>query len=370
MKLALTATCLAAALIGAPLHAATDVESPQGLLKGQVPDNLPALKRVAITTFFVQYVTDFGIETKRKRGGSFHSKWKEPSAEVMQAATDALYAQLVSDLKAAGVEVVAGDLVDAQEAMAELRAVGRPSPARVDDNTLRKTSTLVTARKLPLVLATLPDAKLPSYATRPLEGTDPPGNLKGWDKQASDWLLGSNFELRSLPTIYFGQVKIAQSLNATALNVRLTIPLVDMGVTTCGNVHGWVAGWADCQNYADVTGLIKPNPRFVEAGTVFSFAQAGGNPGHRHVVALQRPVPIAGLKVSSDPERKSLDHSLFGVRSARGSGLIGALMGGAGVDKDEADFWVSVDAAGLEPALTAAGSTVFKELAQLLVNAK
>jgi hypothetical protein len=365
-----TTLALALALAWAPGWAATDVESPQGLLKGQVPDDLPALKRVAITTFFVQYVTDFGIETKRKRGGSFYSKWKEPSPEALQATTDALYTQLVADLKAAGVEVVAGDQVDAQEAMAELRAVGRPSPARVDDNTLRKTSTLVTARKLPLVLATLPDAKLPSYATRPLEGTDPPGNLMGWDKQASDWLLGSNLELRSLSTIYFGQAKIAQNLNATALNVRLAVALVDMGVTTCGNVHGWVAGLAGCESYADVTGLIKPNPRFVEAGTVFSFSQAGGNPGHRHVVALQKPVPIAGLKVTSDPERKSLDHSLFGVRSSRGSGLLGALMGGAGVNKDEADFWISVDAAGLEPALTAAGSTVFKELAQMLVNAK
>lgn len=360
MKLLLSALSLGIGLLASTAGAATDVESPQGLLKGQVPDNAAALKRVAIATFFVQYVTDFGIETKRKRGGTFYSKWKGPSPEVLQAATDALYAQLVADLKAAGVEVVAPDQVDTQAAMADLREVGRPSPATVNDNALRKTSTLVTARNLPLVLATLPDVKLSSYATQPLEGTDGPGNLMGWDKQASQWLLGSNAELSSLTTIYFGQAKIAESLNATALNVRLTIPLVDMGVTTAGNAGGGIFG------SAKITGLIKPNPRFVEAGTVFSFAQAGGNPGHRHVIGLQKPVPIAGLKVTTDIDKKSLGDTVFGVTSARGQGLLGALAGAAGANKDEADFWVSFEAAELQPSLVAAGSTIFKELAQIL----
>lgn len=351
-----------AAVVHAPASAATDVESPQGLLKGQVPDNGKALKRVAITTFFVQYVTDFGVETKRTRGGTFYSKWKDPSADTLQAASDALYGQLVTDLKAAGVEVVAPEQVEAQAPMAELRKVGRASPATVDDNSLRKTSTLVSARNLPLVLATLPDVKLSSYATQPLEGTDPPRNLMGWDEQASQWLRDA--ETGSLVTIYFGQAKIAESLNATALNVRLTIPLVDLGVTTAGNAGGGLFG------SAKVTGLVKPNPRFVEAGTVFSFAQAGGNPGHRHVVGLQKPVPIAGLKVTTDIDKKSLDDTIFGTQSSRGSGLLGALMGAAGGNKSEADFLVSVEAAELQPALLAAGSTIFKELAQILSAAR
>lgn len=78
MRQVLSAFGLAMALITAPTLAATDVTGPQGLLKGQVPDNAAALKRVAITTFFVQYVTDFGIETKRKGGDIFFSKWKGP----------------------------------------------------------------------------------------------------------------------------------------------------------------------------------------------------------------------------------------------------------------------------------------------------
>lgn len=352
----------AGVLLAAGAHAATDVKSPQGLLKGQVPDDAAALKRIAITGFFVQYVTDFGIETKRKRGGTFHSKWKEPKAEQLQDAANALYAQLAADLKAAGIEVVAADQVAAQAAMADLRKVGRPSPAALNDSSLMKGSLLVAAQDLPLVLATVPDVKLSSYATQPIEGTDAPGNLIGWDRVSTEWLAAGNAEVMSLATIYFGYAKVAQGLNATALNVRLTVPLVDLGVTTAGNAGGGLFG------SAKVTGLIKPNPRFVEAGTVFSFSQAGGNPGHRHVVGLQKPVPIEGLKVSSHIEQKTLDDTIFGVGSARGQGLLGALANAAGANNDAADFWVSVEPAELQPALVQAGSTLFRELAQILAR--
>jgi hypothetical protein len=94
-------------------------------------------------------------------------------------------------------------------------------------------------------------------------------------------------------------------LNATALNVRLTVPLVDLGVTTAGNAGGGLFG------ASQVAGLVKPNPRRVEAGTV---------------LALQKAVPIAGLSVTAQPDKRSLDVSIFGRNSARGSGLLGALL--------------------------------------------
>jgi hypothetical protein len=360
MKHLLSVIGLGLAILAAPALAATDVTSPQGLLKGQLPDNTAALKRVAITTFFVQYVTDFGIETKRKGGGTFFSKWKGPPPEVLQAATDALYVQLVADLKAAGMEVVANDELAAQAAMADLRKAARPSPATVNDSSIKKVSTLVAAQNLPLVLASLPDVRLSSYATRPLEGTDGPGNLVGWDKQSSQWLLGSNMELMSLGSIHIGQAKIAQGANAIALNVRLTIPLVDMGITTAGNAGGGFFG------AGKTTGLIKPNARFVEAGTVFSFAHGG----QQAVLGLQTPVPITGLKVTTNIDKVSLDETIFGKQSARGSGLLGLLNRSAGGASEDADFWVSFDAAELQPALVSAGSTIFKELAQVMAGAK
>lgn len=366
MKHLLSAIGLAMAVFAAPVAAATDVAGPQGLLKGQVPDNLPALKRVAITTFVVQYVTDLGISSKRNESDVFYSKWKEPAPEVLQASADALYEQLVADLKAAGVEVVAAGDVAAHEATAELRKVGQPNPAVFSSTPLMKASKLFSAQGLPLVVATVQDAKLGSYATKPLEGTDPPRNLVGWDRQAKEWLGGGGSEVFSLATIFLGQAKVAASLNATALNVRLTVPLVDLGVTTCGNTAGSCTGWGN------VTGVVKPNARIVEAGTVFSFMQSTGNPGHLHAVALQQPVPIKGLNVTTDVPKFEVSASIFGggKRTARGGGLLGALAGAAGANSDKADFWVSFDAAELQPALVAAGSPIFKELAQILSNPK
>lgn len=236
MKPFLIAAALAAAFACAA-GAATDAQGPQGLLKGQVPDDLPALKRVAIGGFWVQYITDFGVQTKRTRGGTFFSKWKGVGAEQMQA-------------------------------------------------------------------------------------------------------------------------------TATVLNVRLAVPLVDLGVTTAGHAGGGLFG------SAKVTGVIKANPRLVEAGTVFSIVQAGGNPGHRHLLGLQKPVPIAGLTVKPEPEKVTLDDTIFGKQSSRGSGLLGMLSRAAGSAAEEADFWVQLDAAEFQPALVKTASIVFKELAQILANPK
>lgn len=366
MKHLLSSIGLALAMLSAPALAATDVAGPQGLLKGQVPDNLAALKRVAITTFVVQYVTDIGISSKRNESDVFFSKWKEPAPEVLQATADALYTQLVADLKAAGVDVVPAADVAAHEAMADMRKVAQPNPAVFSSSTLMKASKLFSAQGLPLVVATVQDAKLGSYATKPLDNTDPPRNLVGFDRQAKEWLGGGGSEVFSLATIFLGQAKVAAGLNATALNVRLTVPLVDLGVTTCGNTPGSCTGWSN------VTGLVKPNARIVEAGTVFSFMQSTGNPGHLHAVALQQPVPITGLNVSTDVPKYEVSPSLFGggKRTARGGGLLGALAGAAGANSEKADFWVSFDAAELQPALVGAGSTVFKELGQILANPK
>jgi hypothetical protein len=168
--------------------------------------------------------------------------------------------------------------------------------------------------------------------------------------------------MMSIASIHIGQAKIAESLNATALNVRLTVPLVDMGITTAGNAGGGFFG------ASNTTGLVKPNARFVEAGTVFSFAQGG----QQSVLGLQRPVSIVGLKVTTDIDRLELKKSTFGsdTRTARSGGLVGLLARGAGADSESADFWVSFDAAELQPALVGAGSTIFKELAQILAQPK
>lgn len=348
MKHALTLFAVAAVLaVGA--HAATDATSPQGLLSGRLPDNAAALKRVAITNFFVQYVTDFGVEMKRS-SNTFYSKVTEPSAEVLQATADALYAQLVADLRAAGIEVVAADQVAAQPELAELHKAGRKSPAVVNDSTIKKISTLVSAQGLPIALVTVQDQKVPKVYTDVVEGTFSK-LLLNWEQQAAEWLLPGNVETFGAIGLLSGQQKLAEALNATALSVRLTIPFVDMGIEPKASLFG---GGGD-------KGRVAPNPRFVEAGTVFGFAQAGGNPGHlaTQVLALQRPIKIEGLKFSVE-----------GGEPRDGGGLVGALFGAAGAGSDKADFKVKVAASGFQAAVVGAGSPLFKDLAQTLATAK
>lgn len=360
MKRTLSLLALAASLAG-PALAATDVTGPQGLLKGQVPDNLPALKRVAIANFFVQYVTEFGIEMK---AGNivWTTKWEQPASDQLTAGANALYAQLVSELKAAGVEVVDAEQVAAQPALADMKGFAKPSPAEVRDATLKKASLLAAARDLPVVMAPVPDQKVPAYFTKPLEGT-PERTLVGWEPQSKEWLAGGNIEVGKLVPIYFGQAKLGQALNATVLNVRLTVPLVDMGA---GRTLGGLAGGGDIFETPKAQAVVKFNPRFVEAGTVIAFAQAGGNPGHRHAVALQKPVPIAGLGLSMkvadiDPDKKT---------TARGGGLFGLIGQATGAASTAADFLISIKPEGFGEALAASATPIFKELAQILANPK
>lgn len=346
MNRLLTTLALATTLACGAVLAATDAESPQGLLKGRLPDDAAALKRVAITTFVVQVVTDFGVEMKRSNN-TFYSKVHNLAPDQLQALADGLYAQLVHELAAGGIEVVPADQVAGHAALAELHKAGRKSPAVVNDSSLKKISTLVGAKGLPVVLLQLVDQKVPKYYTEVPEGTYS-NQLLNWDRQSREWLRESDvFNALSIVT---AQQKLADELKATTLAVRLTIPLVDMGIERKVSFTGG----------GDV-GKVRPNPRLVEAGTIFSFAGPNGNAGHatQQVLVLQKPVVIQGVtfEVEAGAPRD-------------GGGLIGALFGAAGANTDKADYMIKVDAGQLQAAAAAAGGALFKELAQTLAAAK
>lgn len=346
-----SAALLALAVLSA--HAATDATSPQGLLKGKVPDDAALLKRVAITGFVVQFVTDQGVEMKRSNN-TFKSKLTEVTPEQYQAAAAALYGQLQAELKAAGIEVVATEQVAAHPALAELRRVGSKNMARIDDSSIRKMSTLVGTAELPMVLALVLDQKVPKYYTDVPEGTFA-NDLSGWDQMRSEWLLGSNAEVMSMSTIFGSTQKLADDLKATALAVRLAVPFVDIGIEK--KVGGFGVGLFSGGDY----GKVVPNPRFVESGTVFQLSQAGGNPGHlaQQVLVLQKPVPVPGVKMEIVKGEATGD-----------GGLVGALFRAAGAGAEKADFLVKTEGQSLAPALAAAAQPIFKELAQALAGTK
>ena len=280
----------------------------------------------------------------KRSNNTFYSKVHSLSPEQLQALADGLYAQMTQELAAGGIEVVPADQVANHAALADLHKVARKSPSIVNDSSIKKISTLVGAKGLPIVLLQLVDQKVPKYYTEVPEGTYS-NQLLGWDRQSREWLRESDvFNALSIVT---AQQKLADDMKATTLAVRLTIPLIDMGSERVG--------------FSGDRGKVKPNPRLVEAGTVFSFAGPGGNAGHmtQQVLVLQKPVAIQGVK--------------FEVEAGAprdGGGLIGALFGAAGVNADKADFVVKVDAAELQAGATAAGGALFKELAQTLAAAK
>lgn len=344
MRSFLFSTLIALTLFVTPSYSATSAESPGGLLKGKIPDKAASIKRVVVSNFVVQFVVSQGVESK-KTNDTYYSLWKELSPEAMQNAANVLYSQLSADLKEAGIEVVAHADLEAHPAYADLSKVGKKSPAEISDKTLRKSSILVSAHGLPIITSTIPDAKLSKYATAPAEGTNV--KLLNVDQQNSAWLSSANAEVFSLTTVYGSQSKFAESLNATVLNVRMVVPLTDIGIQQ--KVGGFGVGLFGGGEY----GIVTPNPRIVEAGTVFGFIKDGQN----LQMVLQKPVPLAGIKVN-------VAHNGDGKVSGNGGGLIGFLAGGANDTTGSA--LVKVDGAELQKSLATAGSTIFKELARTL----
>lgn len=77
-------------------------------------DNIKGIKRVAVTSFVVQYVV---AQQTTSRGGASSgvelSKYLEPAR--LQQATEQMYTQFLSDLKASGIEVIAPEALAASK---------------------------------------------------------------------------------------------------------------------------------------------------------------------------------------------------------------------------------------------------------------
>lgn len=331
--------------------AVTDAESPNGFLKGKLPDNAGALKRVAITTFVVQFVTQQSVEAKNSE--VFYAQWDGVSPELMQATANALYARFTADLQAAGIAVVPTAEVEAHPALTELRKFATPNMAVANDSTLFKASTLVAANDLPILLHSLVDVRLGKYYTTAAEGTNQ--QLLGRDNLLQKWIVaGGVFDLAA---IYGSQYKLSESLNSTAMGVRLVVPLINIGVQR--KVGGFGVGLLDGGDY----GLAVPNPRLVESGTVFSFIHSTGGAPQVGVLALQKPASISDMKVEIVQTDRYRDRSMF---RRTDSGLLGALSRAAGTSNTTPHLLVKPDPAEFQKALLGAGGAVFKELVQTL----
>ena len=120
---------------------------------------LTGMNQVAIPNFFVQFVSDQTIELKGRLGAdSYTTQVRGIDDATLQTIADALYDGFAEELKAAGIEVIATETLEATKDFAEIRKAARVSPYTEESSTgggkrdekHQGVSTLVSARNLPI----------------------------------------------------------------------------------------------------------------------------------------------------------------------------------------------------------------------------
>ncbi len=344
------ALCLGAA--GALAQSDATASSAATHIKSQYEHGLGGLKRVAIPTFFVQFVRDQGIERDggslgmfQKQSATYFTQTRNVDPALLQKIADQLYDNLVGDLKTAGIEVVPIAEMDANSDFQEIRKVARQSPFADSmemgsgRNKHMAVNVMVSAKGLPIVTRNVADQK---------------------------WLPGNLGEGMSGMTLILGAAKAAQAWSAPLLNVRLTVSMVEQKGKGWGSsssrpdflLNRWVTLKTSTWEFSS-----DPYARFVEEGTAMNLTNArlslSPDP---NLLKLTQPVPIVGLELSGAKGE--------GV-SSRGSGLLGALGRAAGgSDAGGADAYIDVEPANFSQKVTEGGSQVLKLFVEALVSRK
>ena len=215
-----TACSLApAAGMAADLDPAGDIKvQAEKFVKVDNPEYLPAIKRVAITNYMVDFVSELkyskslsGLEAMIGADSDVTIKLLGSSNEQFQAITEKFYLQTVEQLKAQGIDVVPVEELKALPEFAELAASG-VTPVPSEQDAAAGKGLFFTAQGLPLQL---------SDETQFIYTFTPP-----FTKPKKDDFL--TFGTRFSGGFSAGQAqqiedKIAKKLDATILKVRLTV---------------------------------------------------------------------------------------------------------------------------------------------------
>ncbi len=320
--------------LGAQTPAPPTLPSTAEYIKIQEAGGIGANKRVAISSFFVQFVRDQGIERSAGSFGMFQAQsatyftqTRGVDVALLQTVADKLYDGFVADLKTAGIDVIPQSELDANPNYQEIRKAGTASPF-IDtiETGVRKdkhmaVNMLVSAKGLPIVLNGLIDKK---------------------------WLPGDNGQSMRGMTLVLGSATAAKALQAPLLAVRMTVSMIEQKGK----------GWGSSAQYGNM--ILKsaswefetdPLPRFVEEGTaVFvNGPNLSGLPSSRSLLTLSKPFPVPGLELSGVKGEGA---------SARGSGLLGALARGAQGADAPADAYIDIQPPNFTAQVTKSGSQV------------
>ena len=341
----------AAAIVAFNLFAATSLAqtppaetalSAADYIKAQESGGLGANKRVAISSFFIQFVRDQGIERSAGSFGMFQAQsatyftqTRGVDAALLQTVADRLYDAFVAELKSAGIEVVPQADLDANADYQAIRKAATPSPytdsvsSGVRNDKHMAVNMLVSAKGLPIVLNSLVDKK---------------------------WLPGDAGQSMRGMTLVLGSATVAKALQAPLLAVRLTVSMIEQKGK----------GWGSSAQYGNM--ILKsaswefdtdPLPRFVQDGSaVFvNGVNLSGLPSSRNLFTLTKAVPVRGLELSGVKGE--------GV-SARGSGLLGAVGRAVQGADAPADAYIDIQPDNFVAQITKVGSEVLALFVQAM----
>ena len=298
---------------------------------------LTGVTQVAIPNFFVQFVSDQTLELKGRLGAnSYTTQVRGIDNATLQTIADALYDGFAEELKAAGIEVIATETLEATKDFADIRKAARVSPYTEESSTgggnrdekHQGVSTLVSARNLPInVRNTIDD-----YWLTP---------------DASD---GYKVSLVTAP------MKVSQELKVPMLDVRLTVAFAAIKGSVSNSGGGsYQVGAATATNASTTSFNFDADlfPRFVDGGNLVALVTTEGGT----IYSLAKPVIIKDLEYSKEKASGG---------GSRGAGLLGALERAVGGQaKMDADAYIDFKAEDFSAKMTARG----REIAHLFVEA-
>jgi len=246
----------------APVSAAEQETAPDlkghaaKLVRVENPDVLPSVKRVVITSFMADFVSELryskslsGLEAMIGADSDVSIRLVGSSNEQFQAMTEAFYEQTVAQLRARGVEVVEQGELAALPEFAELAAPGsKPLPSEQDAKAGK--GLFFTAQGLPLHLIDETQF-MPSFSF---------GRKKQDDFLTFGTRFSGGFAAAQTQQI---ESRIATSLGATILKVRLTV----LGGQLTPDSSFWSSGKVSTRAAAS----------FVDTVTRYAFITPDGN---------------------------------------------------------------------------------------------
>lgn len=310
--LAAACSLMIGAVAAADLDPAGDIKAQaEKFVKVDNPEYLPAIKRVVITNYMVDFVSELkytkslsGLEAMIGADSDVSIKLVGGSNEQFQAITDKFYQQSVEQLKAQGIEVVPLEELKALPEFAELAATGvTPLPSEQDANAGK--GLFFSAYGLPLHLS---DETQFIYMFTP-----PFTKPKKDDFLTFGTRFAGGFSTAQAQMI---EEKIAKKLDASILKVRLTV----LGGQLTPDTSFWSGGKVSTRAAAS----------FVDFVSRYAFITPDGNKARVRLGEIAETGDIGELVNVTSDGTKTVDTAKNVALVALNVVSIAARLGGVG----------------------------------------